>query len=109
MDIIQFTKQVKENCHFLVPPEEKHQRKECMDTMMCPWNNCQKELQDVEKAQLNEEERKSCKNKDFNKEIDCNQKLIEKKGLMDKIAMQAHCEANKCPNQEILRKKYSRT
>jgi len=65
--------------------------------MMCPWNNCQKEQQEIEKAQLTDEDRKSCQNKDFSKQFACEQKLTLKKGLLDKFAMQAHCNANKCP------------
>lgn len=86
MDIKEFKKNVKQSCHFMVPPAG---RKECMETMMCNWKHCQKEMQDKE------EERKKCNNeKDFSKQVDCRMKLFQKS---DKLAALAHCEFNKCP------------
>jgi len=94
MDIKGFKKNVKQSCHFMAPLAG---RKECIETMMCNWNNCQKEMQDKEA------ERKTCENeKDFSKQVDCRVKLFQKS---DKIAALAHCEANKCPQiRDYIRK-----
>jgi len=105
MDIKEFKEQIKRSCHFTVP---SNQRKKCIDTMMCKWHNCQKEQQDSANSQLTEEERKSCKNKDISKEIDCEQKKLLKKGLLDKAAALDHCTANKCPQIRIFKKKAGR-
>jgi len=89
----------------MAPPSH---RKECMKTVMCNWEKCQKEQQELASAALTDAERESCKNKDFNKEFDCEQKLTEKKGLFDKSAALHHCTANKCPQIRIFMKKTSR-
>jgi hypothetical protein len=102
MDIKEFKEQIKFGCHFTVP---SNQRKKCIDTMMCKWHNCQKEQQDSANSQLTEEEHKSCKNKNFSKELDCANKLAKKKGFLDKAAALAHCTANKCPQIRIFKKK----
>ena len=105
MDIKEFKKNVKGACHFMALPP---QRKECMDTMMCNWHKCQKEQQDFASTALTDADRESCKNKDFLKEVDCEQKLTEKKGLMDKAAAVNHCKANKCPQIRNVIKKFNR-
>jgi hypothetical protein len=94
MDIKKFKKNIKSSCNFIVPPK---QHKKCMDTMMCSWTHCQKEQQDLESAMLTNEESKSCYNKDFSKQFNCQQKITERKGLMKKNAILANCNANKCP------------
>jgi hypothetical protein len=107
MDIKEFKKQVKKECHFMAPPS---QRKECMKTMMCNWDHCQKEQQNLTSTALTDADRESCKNKDFSKAFVCEQKLIEKKalGLMDKQAALNHCTANKCPQaRNLIRKSVS--
>jgi hypothetical protein len=38
MDIKEFKEVIKFGCDFTVP---SNQRKKCIDTMMCKWNNCQ--------------------------------------------------------------------
>jgi hypothetical protein len=104
MDIKEFKSQVEKGCHFMA----KHpQRKECIDTMMCNWTNCQKEQQELASAVLTDAERESCKNKDFSKEYICEQKISEKKGLIDKSAALHHCTANKCPQIRNFVKKIS--
>jgi hypothetical protein len=75
---------------------------------MCKWNNCQKELQDSATSKFTEEEDKSCHNKNFSKQLDCEDKLAKKKGLLDKAAALAYCTANKCPQIGIFRKKATR-
>ena len=102
MDIKEFKKQLKNGCHFMVPPP---QRKECMKTMMCNWEHCQKEQQDLASTALTDADRESCKNKDFSKTFVCEQKLIENKGIMDKQAALNHCTANKCPQARNLIRK----
>jgi hypothetical protein len=104
MDIKEFNKQVKKGCHLMAPPP---QRKECMKTMMCNWEHCEKEQQDLASAALTDADRESCKNKDFIKQFNCEQKLTEKKGLFDKDAALKHCTANKCPQIRNLIKKAS--
>ena len=105
MDIKEFNKHVKNGCHFIAPP---NLRKECMDTMMCNWNKCQREQQDLASARFTDADLEFCKNKDFNKEFNCEQKLTKKKGLMDKSSALLHCTANKCPKIRNLYKKASR-
>lgn len=97
MDIKEFKKHVKNGCRFMTPPNPPNLRKECMDIMMCNWNKCQSEQQDLASARLTDADRESCKNKDFSKEFNCEQKLTKKKGLYNKSAALLHCTANKCP------------
>lgn len=94
MNFKDYKEQVKKNCHWTAPPAG---RRECMETIMCNWNNCQKEMQDKEA------ERKTCENeKDFSKQVDCRMKLFQKS---DKMAALAHCKANKCPQiRDYIRK-----
>ena len=102
MDIKEFKKNIKKGCHFMKSPAE---RKDCMDTMMCNWNHCQKEAIESANAVLTNAERESCKNKDYSKQFVCEQKITEKKGLLDKMAAYAHCQANKCPQiRQLIRR-----
>lgn len=102
MDIKEFKKQVKTNCNFMASPAL---RKECTKKMMCYWDHCQKEQQDLASTPFTDADRESCKNKDFIKEFACRTKLMEKKGIMDKHAALNHCTANKCPQAKNLFRK----
>jgi hypothetical protein len=108
MDKKQFVKHVKEGCKItkaIVGKKGGVNLKECQKTMMCKWENCQKEFIDRHDAKLTDEEREKCKNDDFNKSFDCEQSLLKKKGLDDKIALEAHCEVTKCPQIRELQEK----
>ena len=95
MDKKEFIKNTKIGCRVL--KKNASARKECEKVTMCSWDKCQKEVIDLHNAILTDEERKSCENKDYMKQLNCTDKLTKKKGVFDKIAMVLHCEANKCP------------
>ena len=59
----------------------------------------------TQNARLTDEELKSCQHKDFMKQLNCNEKLLKKKRLFDKIAMEEHCVANKCPQMHEFQEK----
>ena len=104
MDIKEFKKNVRNSCKFIAPPEK---RKECKNIFMCNWNNCNKEQKDFASTRLTDADRKSCKNKDINKEFDCEDKLTKKKKVFDKYAALSHCTVNKCPKIQKFIKKAS--
>jgi hypothetical protein len=80
-------------------------RKKCLQTLMCNWNKCQAEQVAYHASQLTDEDRKLCENKDFKKQWACQEKLTKKKGMLDKLAVAANCEINKCPKIRALNKK----
>jgi flagellar capping protein FliD len=106
MDKKEFIKNTKQGCRFF--GKNASVRKECEKVSMCSWDKCQQEVIDIHNARLTDEDRKSCQNKDYVKEANCNEKLTKKKGLFDKIAMGEHCDANKCPQVNEFRKKITK-
>jgi hypothetical protein len=102
MDKKTFVNQIKSGCKLGVKGKEQ---KECQRTMMCNWDKCQKEQQELEASILSDDDRKSCENKDWQKQNDCLLSITRKRGMLDKLANAAHCEANKCPGIRKLNEK----
>jgi len=103
MDKKTFIKNTKQGCRGF--GKNASVRKECENATMCRWDKCQQEVIDTHNARITDEERQSCHNKDFMKQFNCQEKLTKKKGLQDKMAMEEHCVANKCPQlNEFIKK-----
>ena len=102
MDKKTFVNQLEAGCNFGFKGKEQ---KACQKTMMCNWDKCQQEQQELHASRLTDEDRKSCENKDWKKQFACQERITKKRGLLDKIANAAHCEVNKCPQIRKLNEK----
>jgi len=102
MDKKTFVNQIEAGCNFGFKGKEQ---KNCQKTMMCNWDKCQKEQQELQTSRLTDEDRKSCENKDWQKQFACQESITKKRGMLDKLANAAHCEVNKCPEIRKLNEK----